>query len=240
MEKFNEEVSEYLKGKTVAIVGPASTALGTGKGEFIDSHDVVVRINKEFFAIPGREKDIGTRTDVLYSCLVPTQTAGGVRLLNKKFIHAQPWKAVVWAAFSKHLLTLNEPPDFYAYKNMANFCKRVDGKFPVGHIDPDVWVKAYWGSKGKPCTGTNAILDLLNRDVKSLYITGLSFFKTGYVPNYRRGLESARAAHKHIIRSSHSSGDNQFKYVCSVIDGDSRVVLDSFLKEAVAKEKEKV
>jgi hypothetical protein len=53
--------SAHFSGRRVAIVGGAPELLGSKKGECIDSHDVVVRIN---FNNPiGFESDYGFRTD---------------------------------------------------------------------------------------------------------------------------------------------------------------------------------
>ena len=55
--------------KNVAIVGPAATIVGNSLGEYIDSFDTIVRMNK---SIPLNEElacDIGSRTDVLYHSL---------------------------------------------------------------------------------------------------------------------------------------------------------------------------
>jgi len=224
----NEQYAEYLRGKRVALVGPAATALGTGKGKYIDEHDVVIRLNKQFWAWECWHEDIGTRTDVLYSCLVPTQTAGGVRLSDKKFIQAQDYKFVVWGVMGKSMLR-QSGEDMYRFRLIKNFLKVVGGKFPVAVMDREQWVSTYWGCKGKPNTGTNAICDLLRYDIKSLYITGISFYRTGYIPKYRRGLENAQRAKRHINKSSHASGENQLRYILSLIEDDSRVVLDDFL-----------
>jgi hypothetical protein len=61
----NDQLKEYLEGKTVAFVGPAPYLKGTNTGELIDSYDVVVRIQH---GIPNNE-DYGSRTDIIQSCL---------------------------------------------------------------------------------------------------------------------------------------------------------------------------
>jgi hypothetical protein len=63
--KKNEELNNYLKGKRVAIVGPAPYLKGQGKGSLIDSYDVVVRIQHDILDM----KDFGSRTDIVQSCL---------------------------------------------------------------------------------------------------------------------------------------------------------------------------
>ena len=62
--------SEYLDelvGKNVVIVGPAGYMVGQGLGEYIDSFDVIVRVNHALpIALP---EDYGSRTTVLYHIL---------------------------------------------------------------------------------------------------------------------------------------------------------------------------
>lgn len=53
----------FPANKTLAIVGNASSVLESQLGEYIDSHDVVVRFNE--CAIDGFKDNIGERTDIL-------------------------------------------------------------------------------------------------------------------------------------------------------------------------------
>ena len=50
----------------IAIVGNAQSILAARQGEFIDSHDVVIRFNE--FMIKGYEKYCGTKTDIICVC----------------------------------------------------------------------------------------------------------------------------------------------------------------------------
>ena len=62
----------YLTGKNVVLVGPASTLRGRpGMGYFIDSHDVVVRLNHAWPLPDALKPDIGSRIDVIYHNLNP-------------------------------------------------------------------------------------------------------------------------------------------------------------------------
>ena len=47
----NERFSSFLKGKKVAYVCPSPHLEGLSMGDFIDSHDLVIRVNQSF-AIP--------------------------------------------------------------------------------------------------------------------------------------------------------------------------------------------
>jgi hypothetical protein len=56
------KILNYLEGKSVAIVGNASSIFDKSNGKAIDSHDVVIRFNKGFVTKPESQ---GTRTDIL-------------------------------------------------------------------------------------------------------------------------------------------------------------------------------
>jgi len=68
---------EYLKGKRVVIVGPAPSIVGSDQRDLIDSYDVVVRLNRALPVPEHLKKDVGTRTDVLYNCMNPSNECGG-------------------------------------------------------------------------------------------------------------------------------------------------------------------
>ena len=65
------DFKSFLSGKRVALVGPASTLLGEGRGAFIDGHDVVVRLNHAWPLPEDLKKDVGSRIDVIYHNLNP-------------------------------------------------------------------------------------------------------------------------------------------------------------------------
>ena len=56
-------VLEMIKGKSVAIVGNASSIFDKNLGQDIDSHDFVIRFNRGFVIKPESQ---GTRTDILF------------------------------------------------------------------------------------------------------------------------------------------------------------------------------
>lgn len=64
MSNILEDIKEYCKGKSIIIVGNSSNILNKNQGNFIDSHDIVVRIN---YAIPIRrnlKNDTGIKTNI--------------------------------------------------------------------------------------------------------------------------------------------------------------------------------
>lgn len=61
-QKKNSLEEKLLNAKSIAIVGNAPNELGKNKGKEIDSHDLVIRLNK--FLINGFEQDYGSKVDV--------------------------------------------------------------------------------------------------------------------------------------------------------------------------------
>lgn len=57
-----DRLKQAIKGKTVAIVGPAHSIIGTGQGELIDSHDIVIRFSHAVH-IQHPPEDAGLKTD---------------------------------------------------------------------------------------------------------------------------------------------------------------------------------
>ena len=66
----------YYKNKTIAIVGPASTALLEKKGDYIDSFDIVVRINRSINNYLEKTEYLGSKTDILFHGLNESAIGG--------------------------------------------------------------------------------------------------------------------------------------------------------------------
>ena len=47
-KRVRERMTRFLKNKRVALVGPASSVVGSQQQELLDSYDIVVRLNKAF------------------------------------------------------------------------------------------------------------------------------------------------------------------------------------------------
>ena len=71
------QFSSLIKGKTVALVGPAEYLMGSNYGKEIDKHDVVVRVNRGIELIEVYENDVGKKSDILYSCLIEKPANAG-------------------------------------------------------------------------------------------------------------------------------------------------------------------
>lgn len=60
---YMDKLLSYIKGKSIAVVGNAPSELGKGKGNEIDSHDIVIRFNN--FSTAGEfVPDYGSKTNI--------------------------------------------------------------------------------------------------------------------------------------------------------------------------------
>ena len=62
-------LTQFVRGKTVSLVGAAESIIGTGNGKRIDESDVVIRIGITEPIPDSLKQYVGTRTDVIYFCL---------------------------------------------------------------------------------------------------------------------------------------------------------------------------
>lgn len=61
----NEKLNSYLKDKRVCYIGPSPYMIGRKLGEYIDSFDIICRVNN--FTPINYKEDYGSRTDILFN-----------------------------------------------------------------------------------------------------------------------------------------------------------------------------
>lgn len=153
----------FLRGKRVALVGPARTLLGRARGPAIDDHEVVVRVNDVFDLMPfpaDLAADIGARTDVLYCNQVILER----RLLDRR---------------GKLDRSLTNGLRFVVCTNNSLALTRdvPDPRLRVVRAAAETlsaWLNGNWAR-----TGLVTIFDLLTFDVARLFVTGMTFFHGG-------------------------------------------------------------
>lgn len=167
-----EEVAERFRGKRVAIVGSGPGCLDNKPG-FVDRHDVVVRVNNH--KIGGAQ---GFRTDVHYAFFGTSirktreELIGeGVKLVMCKLPNSQPIDSD-WHRARGKLAGIDYT---YIYRNRAAFW------FCDTFIPDDAQFLAKFNLLGQhqPTTGFAAILDVLECEPASVYLTGFDGFTSG-------------------------------------------------------------
>lgn len=230
--RARDRLSKYLRNKRVVLVGPAPSIIGSNQGKLIDDYDVVVRLNKAV-PVPSKLKnDIGTRTDILYNCMNPSDECGGpisISVLKKKnvrfLVGAFP---PIEKIGSQRMRLKKDVMDFFSKNRLRynNFCYTDKGHF-----------NKLWREVKLPNTGIMAITDLLRFPIKELYITGITFFKGGYYSQYRKYDE--KGVLEHMKKFGLHKPDRQLKYMARELSNDKRVKMDTTLEQIIAEELQK-
>ena len=224
---------EFLKNKSVALVGPAKYMSGSNYGVEIDSHDVVVRINRGIESIKSYGDDIGKRTDIYYSCLIETSQQTGkldvVELKDDykiKYIVAPP---------ESDFIGMSSKTDFHSLvdkSKMESFKKHI----PIRIIEHDFHTDLAREVRCKPNTGFLSIYDLLRFDIKKLSIYGFSFYLDGFLPGqkdgviYEKGYSEQEFANMGFNSKRHIQV-NMWNYAKQTLRNNPKVVLDGTLTQ---------
>lgn len=217
-------MKDYLKGKTVALVGPALSIKGSGNGELIDSHDVVVRLNH---AKINDTVDSGSKTDIIYYDGSHHPDLPKSKYLVCSYPRSE-WffesrSAAVTEYYSSQYQDNHRIVDDKLYNSLKSSIEEYNSK------------AGFWISR--PNTGLVAITDLLSYDVKKLFITGVDFYRTSYLKDHPDYGETTLEDIKNVFEKGDGADyhdiEGQFQYFKDIILKDARVSVDSFLQKFI-------
>ena len=214
--RFDDDYSKFLKDKNIIIVGPAKHV---NNGKFIDSFDIVIRLNKGLNLSKKEPKKYGSKTNIIYMA-----DQGSLNILNKKeinnldYIKFQLPKSKNESFF--HPISKNEY-NFYENFKFTNKILRTDKEYL--NFEKEI--------QTRPNMGTTAIWDILRYPIKSLYITGITFNTTESSEHYYKngGLvlkEHQKIAGLHNIK-------NMIDYCNNKVITDNRVKYDEEFKKSL-------
>tara|TARA_B110000046_G_C12952152_1_gene380644 strand:- start:410 stop:1183 length:774 start_codon:yes stop_codon:yes gene_type:complete len=217
-ELKSNDFSKYLENKRVIIVGPADYVK---KGKFIDSFDVIVRVNKGHNMIKN-PLSYGSRTDILYHCAEQSEINGGP-IPNDKNI-----KFIKFTFPKNNIYGGGEKLDQIKMKNNYKI------------VDEDKFIDFEKKIKTMPNAGTTAIWDLLNYNIKSLHITGFTMFQTNYNKLYRekaygQSINTGEAALKAMTKSDNHDQKNIANYYLQDVITDNRITYDKEFIDGINK-----
>lgn len=206
----------FLTGKRVALVGPASTLRGSRMGPYIDSFDVVVRLNHSWPLPSALTADVGSRTDVLYHNLNPKKQR--FRRRDVRRMHAD---GIQWVV-STH------PARIARYRRRMQRFRRVSRGLVRLRAVPRKVKRILRPRVGSASGGIIAVVDLLRFPVKRLFVTGFSFYETGYLsyPKYKR--KFIRNALNHHNQKRHKA------FFARLLVRDRRLRVDPWIERILA------
>lgn len=214
-DNYKKLYSQYLKDKSIALVGPAKSILEYEYGDFIDKFDLIVRLNKSLPIQEKYMKHVGSRTDILYNSL-NTSDFPGENNININFLQNNDIKFIC----SSYPLIMPFDRDIYQFINHSKY------QLPFKIYDEKLHNYNSKIMKTRPFTGINAICDILQYNIKNLYITGIDFYNSNY---YKKSIrKDDKVINRNKNNSIHNS-NNQMKYLKYLSLMDSRIILDKTL-----------
>lgn len=216
LQKYNELFKNFIENKTIALVGPAESIIGTKKGDLIDKFDIVIRLNKSLPLPENLAEDIGTKTNILYNSL-NTSDFPGENKFQSSFLQKH----------NIQFLCCPYPIENNYFKNdILNYVKRNKFSMPFRAINNQLYNSIENSIRTRPYTGTCAIVDLLSYNIKYLYITGLDFYTTKYYKQYRR---ISKQQLKNTRNNFYHKNEPQINLLKHTSLFDNRIILDSYL-----------
>ena len=230
---------EYLKDKRVILVGPAPYILNQKMYDLIDSYDVVVRINRGLQMPDKNPDDFGSRTDVYYHCMSDHPENGGpfdYELMQKQKVkHLRAAYPPLRKGGDNSFNNVGTIKDYQKFRKHFNSHKT---GITFTHLDKNFYLGIEKKMGSRPNSGICAILDILECDVKELYITGITFFKGGYCSEYRSSIdnvvpktfeESEQLVMTRLNRHGKHNLDQQIEVMANVLLNNPKVKLDQEL-----------
>ncbi|SKB36645.1 Glycosyltransferase family 29 (sialyltransferase) [Salegentibacter holothuriorum] len=218
-------LKRHLKDKRVAIIGAADSVFDEKNGDYIDSFDVVIRINKSALVWNKENADyLGSKFTYLFHSFYENNYSGGGPINFKEFKKLGIQNLVHPNSDSKGL------------KAHLNFYKRHLKLKKTYILSPRLY-KKITKELGcfQPTVGFSAIYSALNTDCKELYLTGFTFFKSPYLPGYRDDLRDTISNKRHIEKQGIHDPDVEFEVFKNLVQnsGNKRIILDSRLRKLI-------
>jgi len=228
LDKFNDEI----RGKKIIIVGPAPYLGDYNLGKFIDSFDIVVRVNKGHQMTVEPNK-YGSRTDILFHCVSQIYENGGE--VNNDLIRDKKIKKIFCAY---PYLYSNDDSSFKGGRKLAGGNISIYQEFikkklqiPQVMIDKNYYLNLEKKIQTRPNTGFIAI-DHLSRYTDKLYVIGFTFFKGGYNKLYRSTIDGKKTNLEEVVinrmRGTHDV-DKQMIYFNNFLL--NKIYIDSYFKK---------
>lgn len=226
---YNTELADLIDKKRIAYVAPSPHLKGLKMGEYIDSHDLVVRINQAYDVPEQDWEDYGRRTDISMDCLNILKR----NALKKNMSFANSLKFIVCPMINMH--TLSQVNEFLETLEIPT------------HNVCDGYLLKLFEQVGTICnTGLGGIVTLLNYNIKSLYVTGMSFYNMNafgkvYKDTYHdeaaknknfRHTENKQPSQSDLRMDIHNQ-ENQINYFAKILKHHypNKLLVDNYLIE---------
>jgi len=232
-KKPANKLKSLIENKNIAIVGPAKYMEESNLGNEIDSHDVVIRLNRGIESIEKHSKDIGEKTDIYYSCLIERAQQTGV-LIPKDLKFKYKINHIV-APPASNMKGIAGSTTYHSMVDIEKV-KEIKKLIPITIVDHDFHTELAKKVDCKPNTGFLAIYDILRMNPKSLSIYGFSFYLDGFISGQKSGVEKEKNCSEQefadmAYNSKRHIQKNMWQYAKNTLLNNEKVILDKNLKQ---------
>jgi len=205
---LRNRLCELVRNKCIIVTGPADYVVGRGKADWIESYDLVVRINFQWPVPLHLATDLGSRMDLLYHC------CNGDYPLENLFY--DDFEKTRFVCVEQNILSLK----------LKNYCQRKE--IPCLYVTE--MVRQLSLSLGcPPSTGLTAIVHLLSLPVRELQVYGMTLWASTYYPGYQGdgALDKNWSDQKLPVKIWQHSPKRERKYLRRLLKENRRLHFDT-------------
>lgn len=165
--KIDRKFNHYLKDKSVIIVGPASYMEGTKRKEFIESFDIVIRLNNGWLPKEFMVEDVGSRTDIRWHSGAEWPNTGGMWDMDKMIDHGVKYACIQY------------PKNLDYFHNDIKKFEKINQKYNMpfhNWSDLELYLSFHHYLGTRLSVGMAAVTDIMFYDIKKLHVSGFSFY----------------------------------------------------------------
>lgn len=230
----HEKLKQLFRDKSVAIVGPADTALRFQNGSLIDSCDIVIRFNNSYLLVdpedPEKTAKTGSKTDILFHSFKYNKDNPAV--LDTEKLQQQGVKQVFTHLRDKRSRQKGQRGHRGFRVFMKNNYEFLKDKLYL--LPENVYEEMYNDLGSKPTVGHIAITLVLECQPAGLFVTGFSFFTTAYTEGYRDYTTREDQLERFKRSSTGHDPANELRFFSDLLKKtDVKVELDPYLEDLV-------
>jgi|ETNvirnome_2_130_1030620.scaffolds.fasta_scaffold36669_2 hypothetical protein len=227
---------DYVTGKRIAIIGPASYSLSLNIGSMIDSYDLVVRVGRSLEVLKQHPVSLGKKANILYNSFIRKPDQGGNPTLDLFTEHNIEWLCTApWDGYGHG----HPNPDYCNSTKQILLHPLIDQSFletALRSLSFHIMSRESASKINKILSsranaGFAAIFDLLSYDIKELFICGYSFYLDPYINGYKKGCTATEADHTTRITRKKSIQGNHWQCLKDEVNKNTKVVVDPFLRK---------
>jgi hypothetical protein len=228
-------MKNLLKGKTVALVGPSSSLIGSKLGSKIDSYDIVIRVNKGIPIPKHLEEDLGIRCDILCTNLDGDPISSGD-------ITPELWSKIGVNHVFCHL------PKNVCGPQMIDHANKIKDHINISFNEDWIYDNITTRLKSSPHTGFSSLIYILSSELSELYLVGYSFYKDLPYEEYYHGkvsmdivindindinINSDKCRNKNMVVNGHDNYSEFELFKNEIYPYDSRITIDNNLNKFI-------